>query len=276
MNTYGFHTIHGRAPAVATGVKTANPDLSVWLVTGDGDALSIGGNHLMHILRRNVDVNILLFNNRIYGLTKGQYSPTSEVGKVTKSTPFGSVDYPVNPILFALGSRAAFVARSLDVDAKHLTQTLKEANEHRGCSFVEIYQNCNIFNDNAFVYMSDRKVRTDAQIQLTDGELMVFGSENDRGIAFENMAPKVVTFEAGNMDAAKAAGVVPYDRKNALLATALARAPFPEFPVPMGVFYKNERPSFDAVMTEQTEAAVAKKPVTGSVDETLSELYAFG
>ncbi len=164
VDTYGFHSIHGRAPAVASGVKVANPNLSVWVITGDGDALSIGGNHLMHTLRRNLDINILLFNNRIYGLTKGQYSPTSEKGKVTKSTPLGSADYPVNPISLALGAQAGFVARTLDVDAKHMTEVLSEAAVHRGTSLVEIYQNCNIFNDGAFANIAERDVRADAQL----------------------------------------------------------------------------------------------------------------
>ena len=179
MNTYGFHTVHGRAPTVATGVKLANPDLNVWVITGDGDALSIGGNHLIHALRRNLNLNILLFNNRIYGLTKGQYSPTSEPGKVTKSTPIGSLDYPLNPLSVALGAEASFVARSLDVDAKHLTQTLKAATEHKGTSFIEIYQNCNIFNDGAFTYMSERAARSEAQVQLVEGEPLIFGKERD-------------------------------------------------------------------------------------------------
>jgi len=281
MNTYGFHTIHGRAPAFATGIKAANSGLSVWMVTGDGDGLSIGGNHLLHLIRRNVNINVLLFNNRIYGLTKGQYSPTSEVGKVTKSTPQGSVDHPVNPLLFALGSRASFVARSLDVDAKHLTETLREAHEHQGCSFIEIYQNCNIFNDNAFTYMSDRKVRDDAQVHLDDGELMIFGQNKDKGISFatdtEGRATlKIVNFEAGNQEAAKKAGVSVYKRSDVVLATALARAKFPEVPVPMGVLYQSKRSTFDSSMDNMLSEEKKKKPLSENIDENLSKLYASG
>src|SRR5580765_2012623 len=170
MNTYGFHTIHGRAPAIATGLKVSRPDLMVWVVTGDGDALSIGGNHLLHALRRNVDLKILLFNNRIYGLTKGQYSPTSELGKITKSTPMGSLDFPYNPVSLALGAEATFVARTLDSDRKHLTSVLRAAAEHRGTALIEIYQNCNIFNDNAFEPLKDPETRDDFTIRLEHGE----------------------------------------------------------------------------------------------------------
>lgn len=276
MNTYGFHTIHGRAPAIATGVKCANPDLSVWVVTGDGDALSIGGNHLLHLLRRNVDVNVLLFNNQIYGLTKGQYSPTSEIGKVTKSTPLGSIDYPVNPLQFALGSQASFVARTLDVDAKHLTEVLKQADQHRGTSFIEIYQNCNIFNDKTFVAFSERAVREDQQVQLHDGELLVFGKEKDRGISIVDFAPQIVEFEAGNLDQAEEKGVARYDQTNAALANVLARLSYPEFPKAMGVFLQIERPTFDSALGEQVDQATAAANVSGNVNEILNDLYAAG
>ena len=276
MNTYGFHTIHGRAPAIATGIKMAQPELDVWLITGDGDSLSIGGNHLMHILRRNVDITILLFNNRIYGLTKGQYSPTSEVGKVTKSTPAGSLDHPINPLLFALGAEATFVARTLDRDAKHMTEVLRQAADHRGTSLVEIYQNCNIFNDGAFEYMSERAVRDDAQVQAADGELLVFGKEKDRGIAFDGFTPKIVSFAAGDLAAAEAAGVARYDAKSSLMATALAGLPRDEFPVPMGVLYQISRPTYDANAIAQVRAAEEKANVADNVDARLAALYASG
>ena len=182
MDTYGFHSIHGRAPAFATGAKLANPDLSVWIVTGDGDAMSIGGNHFIHVLRRNLDVNILMFNNRIYGLTKGQYSPTSELGKVTKSTPMGSLDHPFNPPSLALGSGATFVARTIDRDSKHLASIVKESHIHKGSSFVEIYQNCNIFNDGAFANMTDRETKMETRLVLEESQPMIFGKDKDKGL----------------------------------------------------------------------------------------------
>src|SRR5687767_12244743 len=182
MNTYGFHTIHGRAPALATGLKCARPDLTVWVVTGDGDGLSIGGNHLLHALRRNVNITILLFNNQIYGLTKGQYSPTSEVGKVTKSTPFGSIDHPFNPISLAIGAEATFVARTHDMDRAHMMETFRRAHEHKGGAFVEIYQNCNVFNDGAFEAVTARDARADMVIDLKHGEPIRFGKDNDKGV----------------------------------------------------------------------------------------------
>ena len=185
MNCFGFHTIHGRAPAVATGAKLSNPDLSVWVITGDGDAMSIGGNHFIHVLRRNLDMNILLFNNRIYGLTKGQYSPTSEVGKKTVSTPMGSLDHPFNPPALALGSEGTFVARAIDKELKHMGQIITEANSHKGTSFVEIYQNCNIFNDGAFANLTDKEQRGLSRILLEDGEPMIFGPENNLGIILD-------------------------------------------------------------------------------------------
>src|SRR5260370_24398493 len=197
MNTYGFHTIHGRAPALATGLKVTRPDLDVWVVTGDGDGLSIGGNHLIHCLRRNVDLKILLFNNRIYGLTKGQYSPTSEVGKKTKSTPAGSVDFPFNPITVALGAHATFVARSVDVEQKHLQEMVKRSHNHRGAAFLEILQNCNIFNDGAFNEVSDRAVKAEHQLVLENGKPLIFGKNRDKGIRMNGMRPEVVALGNG-------------------------------------------------------------------------------
>src|SRR3989449_176129 len=182
MNTYGFHSIHGRAPAIATGVKASNPDLSVWVITGDGDALSIGGNHFMHALRRNLDINYILFNNRIYGLTKGQYSPTSVFGQKTKSTPMGVIDYPVNPLSLAIASEATFVGRSIDIDVKHLGSTVEAAAKHKGVSFLEVYQNCNIFNDGAFDYFAERSIRPDRVLYLEHGKPMIYGKDRNKGI----------------------------------------------------------------------------------------------
>ena len=193
MNTYGFHTIHGRAPAIATGLKAARPDLMVWVITGDGDALSIGGNHLIHALRRNVDVRIVMFNNRIYGLTKGQASPTSELGKVTKSSPYGTIDYPVSPLAIALAAEATFIARSVDTHTEHLQKTLEAAGRHHGSAFVEVLQNCNIFNDGAFRDFTDREVREDRMLVLEHGKPMIFGKDRNKGIRLDGLQPEVVT-----------------------------------------------------------------------------------
>ena len=232
MNTYGFHTIHGRAPAVATGLKVTRPDLDVWVVTGDGDGLSIGGNHLIHVLRRNVDLKILLFNNRIYGLTKGQYSPTSEVGKVTKSTPAGSVDFPFNPITVALGAHAAFVARTIDVEQKHLGEMLKRGHANRGASFIEILQNCNIFNDDAFKEVSDKTIKADHQLVLENGKPLIFGKNRDRGIRMNGMRPEVVQLGNGVSES----DIVVHDETNLSLAFMLGNFE-PPMPTPVGVFY---------------------------------------
>ena len=192
MNTYGFHSIHGRAPAIASGAKVANPDLNVWLVTGDGDAMSIGGNHFIHLLRRNLDINVLLFNNRIYGLTKGQYSPTSEENKVTYSTPSGSVDFPFNPSSLALGAGSTFIARTIDRESKHLQSTIKMAQDHIGTSFVEVYQNCNIFNDGAFSELTDKEIKAETQLILDNDKPMIFGKEMNKGIRLDGLKPEVV------------------------------------------------------------------------------------
>ncbi|MEE2859154.1 MAG: 2-oxoacid:ferredoxin oxidoreductase subunit beta, partial [Candidatus Neomarinimicrobiota bacterium] len=195
MNTYGFHSIHGRAPAIASGAKLANPDLSVWVVTGDGDAMSIGGNHFIHVIRRNFDMNIMMFNNRIYGLTKGQYSPTSELGKVTKSTPMGSLDHPFNPSSLALGSGSTFVARTIDRELKHMSEIVRLANEHRGASFVDIYQNCNIFNDGAFSDLTDKETKQETQLRLQHNEPMVFGKDNNKILKLEGSKFTVLNLE---------------------------------------------------------------------------------
>ena len=254
MNTYGFHTIHGRAPAFATGLKISRPDLDVWVVTGDGDGLSIGGNHLIHVLRRNVDLKILLFNNRIYGLTKGQYSPTSEVGKVTKSTPAGSVDFPFNPITVALGTHATFVARTIDVEQKHLGEMLKRAHAHRGASFLEILQNCNIFNDGAFNDVSDKALKADHQLVLEHGKPLIFGKNRDMGIRMNGMRPEAV--QLGGSVTEK--DLVVHDETNLSLAFMLGNFE-PPLPTPVGVFYAVARPTYDSAVNKQLEDAKAKQ-----------------
>jgi 2-oxoglutarate/2-oxoacid ferredoxin oxidoreductase subunit beta len=254
MDTYGFHGIHGRAPALATGVATANPDLAVWVVTGDGDALSIGGNHLIHALRRNVNLKILMFNNQIYGLTKGQYSPTSEVGKVTKSTPFGSVDRPFDPVALALGAAATFVARTIDNDRKHLTEVLRQAAEHPGAAFVEIYQNCNVFNDGAFSAILTKDNRPEMLIELRHGEPIRFGAEKDKGVLLNKYGEaEIVNIADVGEDA-----VLTHDehRTDPTVAFALSRlADHPIVPTPVGVFRAVQRPSYESEVQLQLAAA---------------------
>jgi 2-oxoglutarate ferredoxin oxidoreductase subunit beta len=254
MSTYGFHTIHGRAPGIATGIKVANPELSVWLVTGDGDGLSIGGNHLMHCLRRNVDINVLLFNNRIYGLTKGQYSPTSEIGKVTKSTPAGSVDAPLDPSAFALGAQASFVARSIDVSAKHLTDVLRRAQAHRGTSFVEIYQNCNVFNDNAFESFTGREHQEERQIHVRHGEPMQFGRDGELGLKLN-----LRTLRLEVVKGAAPSELLVHDETNPIIAQLLTRMPYPEMPVALGVLYAQPRPTYDQLVRAQRDSVLSKR-----------------
>ncbi len=255
METYGFHTIHGRAPALATGVKVANPELDVWVVTGDGDALSIGGNHFMHCLRRNVGLKILLFNNRIYGLTKGQYSPTSEKGKTTKSTPMGSVEQPFKPISLALGANASFVARSIDVFGPHLEQTIMQASEHKGTALIEIYQNCNIYNDGAYKSFTDKAVRDERILYLEHGKPLLFGAEKNKGIRFDsNLRPEVI--EIG-VDGATIDDVFVWDEQaeNLALPMALAEMSEQNFPVPIGCFVRRDRAAFETAVNEQLEHA---------------------
>ncbi|HTI49345.1 MAG TPA: 2-oxoacid:ferredoxin oxidoreductase subunit beta [Planctomycetaceae bacterium] len=256
MNTYGFHSIHGRAPAIATGVKVSRPDLQVWVITGDGDALSIGGNHLMHMLRRNLDLKVVLFNNRIYGLTKGQYSPTSPIGKKTKSSPMGSIDNPLSPLCYAIGSEATFVARSVDVDIKHLTSVLERAAHHRGTAFVEVYQDCNVFNHDAFLYASDKTIKADHIVYLEHGKPLVFGKDVKKGIRLNDMHPEVVELGKGiNED-----DLLFHDEKavEPSLAFLLSRMKYPDFPEPMGVFRDVEAPIYDDQVSRQVEAAIAK------------------
>jgi 2-oxoglutarate ferredoxin oxidoreductase subunit beta len=254
MSTYGIHSIHGRAPAIATGIAAARPDLDVWVVTGDGDALSIGGNHLIHALRRNVNLTILLFNNQIYGLTKGQYSPTSEVGKVTKSTPMGSVDHPFNPVSLALGAEATFVARTHDLDRKHMMETIRRAHEHRGASFVEIYQNCNVFNDGAFDQILGKEVRPDMLIPLTHGERIRFGTDQSRGVMMQPDGRLRIcdVNEVGE----EALLVHDEARESAGLAFQLSHlASGPHEPTPIGVFRAVERRTYESMMQDQLIAA---------------------
>jgi 2-oxoglutarate ferredoxin oxidoreductase subunit beta len=254
MNTYGFHTIHGRAPAIAMGVKAANPELSVWIATGDGDALSIGGNHLLHCLRRNLDVNVLLFNNRIYGLTKGQYSPTSEQGKITKSTPHGSADQPVDPATFAFGANASFVARTIDVEAAHLSDVLRRAAKHRGTSLVEIYQNCNVFNDRAFAEFSAKEVKEERQLRVEHGQPLVFGRERRRGLRIDPRTLSLEVVVVGE-DGVELADVLVHDETNAALGYLLARMPFPAFPVALGVLHAERRETYDERLAAQRQMA---------------------
>jgi 2-oxoglutarate/2-oxoacid ferredoxin oxidoreductase subunit beta len=260
MNTYGMHSIHGRAPAIATGLSTSRPDLSVWVVTGDGDALSIGGNHLIHALRRNVNLKVLLFNNRIYGLTKGQYSPTSELGKVTKSTPMGSLDHPFNPVSLALGAEATFVARTLDSDRKHLTSVLREAAAHQGTALVEIYQNCNIFNDGAFDVLKDAETRDNWTIRMEHGEPLRFGPDGSRAVLRD---PETGALVLGEWVADDDPRVVIHDAHadDPAYAFALSRLSSidPRY-APMGVFRDVVRPTYDALMGAQLEQARAAAP----------------
>ena len=256
MDTYGFHSIHGRAPAIASGVKLSNPELSVWVVTGDGDAMSIGGNHFIHVLRRNIDMNILLFNNRIYGLTKGQYSPTSEVGKITKSTPMGSLDYPFNPPALAFGASATFIARTIDKELKHMSSVIEESSKHVGTSFVEIYQNCNIFNDGAFSNLTDKEIKLDNVIALEENMPMVFGKERDKGLILDGTQFRVVSI---GKDYSKSDILVhnPKDRNLGLLLSEMTYNE--DLPVPVGIFYKENKPTYDSMMTDQINKSKNKE-----------------
>jgi len=253
MNTYGIHSIHGRAPAVATGIKLANPELNVWIITGDGDGLSIGGNHFIHLMRRNLDVNILLFNNEIYGLTKGQFSPTSQLGLKTKSSPFGVIDQPFNPLSLALGSGATFVSRTLDREPKSLREVLLEAQKHKGTSFVEIYQNCVIFNDGVFDEFTNKATKEEANLYLENGKPLKFGKDLSKGIILENFEPKIIDITE-DTDESK---LWIHDETSILKAQILARFNFDEefsdFPRPFGVFYKKNRASYEETFTNQVK-----------------------
>jgi 2-oxoglutarate ferredoxin oxidoreductase subunit beta len=273
MDTYGMHSIHGRAPAIASGLKMANPGLQVWVVTGDGDGLSIGGNHLLHALRRNFNLNILLFNNQIYGLTKGQYSPTSEEEKVTKSTPFGSLDHPVNPLAFASSADATFVARAMDRDPKHLQAMIRRCHEHHGTSFLEIYQNCNIFNDGAFFAFTDKATRPATSLFLDHGQPLVFGEENEKGIRIDGLRPRVVNLQEE--------GFSPddlwiHDETDLLKAQILTRFfDDPTFagehflPRPFGVLYAVERPCYEESLFAQLREAADQRG-EGNLDKLIA------
>jgi 2-oxoglutarate ferredoxin oxidoreductase subunit beta len=256
MNTYGIHSIHGRAPTLATGLKCAQPDLQVWVITGDGDALSIGGNHFLHALRRNMDLNILLFNNRIYGLTKGQYSPTSELGKRTKSSPDGSIDNPINPIGVAIGTEASFIARTVDVFQKHMSCVLKRAAGHRGSTLVEIAQNCVIFNHGAWSHLSDPDQRVDHVLYLEHGKPMRFGKTLEKGIRLNGLVPEVVA-----VDEVGEENLLVHDERadEPTLAYVLSRMGPPDFPTPVGVFRAIDKPVYDEMLMGQVRAAMEKK-----------------
>lgn len=253
VNTYGFHTIHGRAPTFAAGLKSVNPDLTVWVITGDGDGLSIGGNHMLHALRRNLDINVLLFNNRIYGLTKGQYSPTSEQGKVTKSTPMGSIEAPINPIRFAISSEATFVARTLDGDMGHMSEIIQKAAQHKGVAFVEILQNCVIFNDGAWRPVAEKRVRADKTVTLEHGKPLIFGKERNMGIRLSGLKPEIVEFDP----ASPPSNLLVHDEHapHAALSFLLAELEAPEMPIPIGVFRDIERPTYEQGLHAQVERA---------------------
>ncbi len=266
MNTYGFHTIHGRAPALATGVKLANPDLDIWMITGDGDGLSIGGNHLLHILRRNLNIQIILFNNRIYGLTKGQYSPTSLVGKRSPSTPMGSVDNPVVPAAFALGAGARFVSRAIDTDAKRLVPLLMQAHDYKGAGFIEVFQNCPVFNDGAFTHFSDRKTATETQLHLEHGKPMIFGADKNKGLRLRPNSLELEVVTIGE-DGITEADILVHDQTNRAMAFLLAAMEPPNFPIALGVLYCDTTVgSFEtAIHAQLEEAKNLRKPDLGAL-----------
>ncbi len=270
METYGMHSIHGRATAVASGLKSARPDLSVWIVTGDGDALSIGGNHFIHMLRRNFDVNILLFNNQIYGLTKGQYSPTSEEGKITKSTPMGSVDHPFNPIALALGAEGSLIARSMDRDPAHLKEMLRRSHQHKGTSLLEIYQNCNVFNDGAFEIYTEKSTKKTETLFVEHGKPLVFGADSEKGVRLDGFKPVIVNMKDGS---ASADDLWVHDERDRVKSGILSRffdnpAHEGHFPRPFGVFYVEDRPCYEDALNEQIVMALAKKG-EGDIDALL-------
>ena len=264
MNTYGMHSIHGRATAIASGLKASRPDLSVWIITGDGDSLSIGGNHLIHLLRRNFDTNILLFNNQIYGLTKGQYSPTSEQGKKTKSTPMGSIDHPFNPLSLCLGADATFVARTIDRDPKHLREMLKRSNNHKGTSLLEIYQNCNVFNDGAFFGMTDKQTKENQTLFLEHGQPLLFGENHQKGIVLDGFKPVVVS-----MDEYSKEDLWIHDETDQAKANLLSRFFNNDLPRPFGVLYCEQRECYEDALHNQIETSIEIKG-EGNLDELLS------
>jgi 2-oxoglutarate ferredoxin oxidoreductase subunit beta len=263
METFGMHSIHGRATAIASGLKAARPDLSVWIITGDGDSLSIGGNHLIHLLRRNFDTNVLLFNNQIYGLTKGQYSPTSEKGKKTKSTPMGSIDHPFNPLALCMGADATFIARTMDRDPKHMREMLMRSNNHKGTSLLEIYQNCNVFNDGAFFGMTDKATKMNQTLFLEHGQPLVFGENKDKGIRLDGFKPIIVSLEDCSLD-----DLWVHDEKDRVKAGLLTRFFDAYFPRPFGVFFSEDRPTYEDALVQQIDDAMEQKG-QGNLDDLL-------
>jgi 2-oxoglutarate/2-oxoacid ferredoxin oxidoreductase subunit beta len=257
LDVYGLHGIHGRAPAIASGVKLAKPDLDVWVATGDGDGLSIGGNHMIHLLRRNINIKVILFNNQIYGLTKGQYSPTSQLGQITKSTPYGVIDYPFVPVSLALGAGATLVARTIDRDPKHLQEMIRRAEKHRGSAFVEIYQNCNVFNDGAFSLFTEKETRDDSVVYLEHGQPLVFGKQREKGIRLNGFTPEVVSLADGKYSPDD---LLVHDENDSTLAFILANMiQNPHLPRPMGVFVEQNRPTYEEQMRDQIARAKAKR-----------------
>lgn len=273
MNTFGFHTIHGRAATIATGLKGARPDLMVWVITGDGDALSIGGNHLIHAMRRNVDMKMIMFNNRIYGLTKGQASPTSPIGKKTKSTPMGTIETPIIPLNLVAAAEASFIARSVDTHSEHLQEMMHRAGEHSGAAFLEVLQNCNIFNDGAWRDFTDKSVKDDRMLVLKHGEPMIFGAEKNKGIRLNGLQPEVVTIGENGVTVADL-WVHDETDPDATRTQILSRMWWPDFPVPVGVFRRVPRPTHDQLLVEQVESAKAARAAKGPVD--LQKLLAAG
>lgn len=273
MNTYGFHTIHGRAATIATGLKAARPDLMVWVITGDGDALSIGGNHLIHAMRRNVDMKMIMFNNRIYGLTKGQASPTSPIGKKTKSTPLGTIETPIIPLNLVAAAEASFIARSVDTHSEHLQEMMHRAGEHSGAAFLEVLQNCNIFNDGAWRDFTDKSVKEDRMLVLKHGEPMIFGAEKNKGIRLNGLQPEVVTIGESGVSVADL-WVHDETDADATRTQILSRMWWPDFPVPVGVFRRVPRPTHDQLLIEQIDGAKAARAAKGPVD--LQKLLASG
>tara|TARA_B100001146_G_scaffold121796_1_gene106949 strand:- start:2485 stop:3498 length:1014 start_codon:yes stop_codon:yes gene_type:complete len=269
LDTFGFHSIHGRAPALATGAKIANPDLSVWIVTGDGDSMSIGGNHFIHVLRRNFDLNILLFNNQVYGLTKGQYSPTSEIGRISNSTPFGSVDYPFNPPLLALGAGGTFIARGIDREQKHLQGLLYEAYKHKGTSLVEIYQNCWVFNDGAFASLTDREIKMETQLILENGKPMIFGRNQDKGLMLKGSKLEVISLTKKN----SINEVMIHDEQNKIQGLLLSELTYDKnYPTPMGVLYREEKPTYETMLHNQLATAL-KTRGKGDLDKLFNDSH---
>ncbi|MFN0159491.1 MAG: 2-oxoacid:ferredoxin oxidoreductase subunit beta [Bacteroidota bacterium] len=257
MNIYGMHSIHGRAPAIASGVKMANPELDVWIATGDGDGLSIGGNHTIHMLRRNLNIKVLLFNNEIYGLTKGQYSPTSVLGQVTKSTPLGSIDPPFVPVSLALGAGATLVARTMDRDPKHLQEVVRRAEKHKGAAFVEIYQNCNVFNDGAFFTFTEKETRDDNVVYLENGKPLVYGKNKDKGIRLDGFTPEAVSLVEGKYSAND---LLIHNENDSTLAFILANMIHnPALPRPMGIFLSQDRPTYEISMQDQIARTKSKR-----------------